>query len=74
MKMDVVLVAADALLKNGDEELKNQTHSKLKELKTLWEETSTYIVHCHRYGYERCTFGNFDITLKIHKTGVLFAA
>lgn len=47
MKMDVVLVAADALLKNGDEELKNQTHSKLKELKTLWEETSTYIVHCH---------------------------
>lgn len=49
MKMDVVLVAADALLKNGDEELKNQTHSKLKELKALWEETSTYIIHCHRY-------------------------
>ncbi|XP_060789678.1 nesprin-3 isoform X2 [Neoarius graeffei] len=47
MKMDVVLVAADALIKNGDEELKNQTHSKLKELKTLWEETSTYIIHCH---------------------------
>ncbi|KAF7704058.1 hypothetical protein HF521_021130 [Silurus meridionalis] len=47
MKVDVVLVAADALLKNGDEELKNQTHLKLKELKTLWEETSTYIIHCH---------------------------
>ncbi|XP_034164256.2 nesprin-3 isoform X1 [Pangasianodon hypophthalmus] len=47
MKMEVALVAADALLKNGDEELKNQTHSKLKELKTLWEETSTYIIHCH---------------------------
>ncbi|TSV68152.1 Nesprin-3 [Bagarius yarrelli] len=47
IKMDVVLVAAEALLKNGDEALKNQTHSKLKELKTLWEETSTYIIHCH---------------------------
>lgn len=56
MKMDVVLVAADALIKNGDEELKNQIHSKLKELKTLWEETSTYIIHCHRYGPELCTF------------------
>ncbi|XP_062863502.1 nesprin-3 isoform X2 [Trichomycterus rosablanca] len=47
MKIDVVLAVADALLKNGDEELKNQTHSKLKELKAMWEETSTYIVHCH---------------------------
>ncbi|XP_060736451.1 nesprin-3 [Tachysurus vachellii] len=47
MKMDVVLVAAEALLRNGDEALKNQTHSKLKELKTLWDETSTYIIHCH---------------------------
>ncbi|XP_058254944.1 nesprin-3 isoform X2 [Hemibagrus wyckioides] len=47
MKMDQVLAAAEALLKNGDEALKNQTHSRLKELKTLWEETSTYIVHCH---------------------------
>ncbi|MCJ8737179.1 hypothetical protein PDJAM_G00021200 [Pangasius djambal] len=47
MKMEVALVASDALLKNGDEDLKNQTHSKLKELKTHWEETSTYIIHCH---------------------------
>uniref|UniRef100_A0A4W4FR03 KASH domain-containing protein n=1 Tax=Electrophorus electricus TaxID=8005 RepID=A0A4W4FR03_ELEEL len=47
LKMDAVLVAADALLKNGDDEMKNQTHSKLKDLKALWEETSTYIVHCH---------------------------
>ncbi|KAK3563510.1 hypothetical protein QTP86_030372 [Hemibagrus guttatus] len=47
MKMDQVLAAAEALLKNGDEALKNQTHSKLKELKILWDETSTYIIHCH---------------------------
>uniref|UniRef100_A0A667XXG2 Spectrin repeat containing, nuclear envelope family member 3 n=1 Tax=Myripristis murdjan TaxID=586833 RepID=A0A667XXG2_9TELE len=47
VKMDVVLVAAEVLLQSGDEELKNQTHSKLKELKALWEETCTYIIHCH---------------------------
>ncbi|XP_076833823.1 nesprin-3 [Brachyhypopomus gauderio] len=47
LKVDMVLVAADVLLKNGDEEMKNQTHSRLKDLKAQWEETSTYIVHCH---------------------------
>ncbi|XP_028827746.1 nesprin-3 isoform X2 [Denticeps clupeoides] len=46
-KMDRVLVAADSLLQNGDEETKNQTHARLKDLKALWEETSTYITHCH---------------------------
>ncbi|XP_017566769.2 nesprin-3 [Pygocentrus nattereri] len=47
LKMDLVLAAADTLLNSGDEEMKNQTHSKLKDLKALWEETSTYIIHCH---------------------------
>ncbi|XP_053365762.1 nesprin-3 isoform X1 [Clarias gariepinus] len=47
MKMELVLMSAGTLLKNGDEELKNQTHATLKELKTLWDETSTYIIHCH---------------------------
>ncbi|XP_059376056.1 nesprin-3 isoform X1 [Carassius carassius] len=47
LKMDRVLVASEALLRNGDEEMKNQTLSKLKEIKALWEETSTYIIHCH---------------------------
>ncbi|TRZ00773.1 hypothetical protein DNTS_005309, partial [Danionella cerebrum] len=47
VKMDRVLVASEILLRNGDEELKNQTHTKLKDLKALWEETITYIVHCH---------------------------
>ncbi len=49
VKMDRVLVASEALLRNGDEEMKNQTLSKLKDIKALWEETSTYIIHCHRY-------------------------
>ncbi|XP_010877051.2 nesprin-3 isoform X2 [Esox lucius] len=47
VKMDMVLVAADVLLQNGDEETRNNTHVKLKDLKTLWEETCTYIIHCH---------------------------
>lgn len=51
VKMDRVLVASEALLRNGDEEMKNQTHSKLKDLKALWDETLTYIIHCHRYSH-----------------------
>ncbi|XP_044023306.1 nesprin-3 [Siniperca chuatsi] len=47
LKMDVVLVAAENLLQSGDEELRNHTHAKLKDLKSLWEETCTYIIHCH---------------------------
>ncbi|XP_067469876.1 nesprin-3 [Thunnus thynnus] len=47
VKMDKALVAAENLLQSGDEELRNHTHTKLKELKSLWEETSTYIIHCH---------------------------
>lgn len=42
-------MASEALLRNGDEEMKNQTLSKLKDIKALWEETLTYIIHCHRY-------------------------
>ncbi|XP_051806282.1 nesprin-3 [Acanthochromis polyacanthus] len=47
VKMDMVLVAAENLLQSGDEELRSHTHAKLKDLKSLWEETSTYIIHCH---------------------------
>ncbi|KAM8737380.1 nesprin-3 [Acanthopagrus schlegelii] len=47
VKMDMALVAAENLLQSGDEELRIHTHAKLKELKTLWEETCTYIIHCH---------------------------
>lgn len=46
--VDQVLMAAENLLQSGDEELKNSTNAKLKELKSMWEETNTYIVHCHR--------------------------
>ncbi|KAG8013684.1 Nesprin-3, partial [Nibea albiflora] len=47
VKMEVALVAAEILLQTKDEELRNHTHAKLKDLKSQWEETCTYIIHCH---------------------------
>ncbi|CAF98175.1 unnamed protein product [Tetraodon nigroviridis] len=47
LKMDMALVTAENLLQSADEKLKNQTQAQLKELKSLWEETCTYITHCH---------------------------
>ncbi|MGH0186544.1 UNVERIFIED_CONTAM: hypothetical protein FKN15_022062 [Acipenser sinensis] len=47
VKMDNVFVAGDALLQCSDEDQKHKTLSKLKEIKSLWEETCTYIIHCH---------------------------
>ncbi|KAM6912174.1 nesprin-3 [Xenentodon cancila] len=47
VKMDVALVAAESLLQSDDEDVRSSTHTQLKELKSLWEETCTYIIHCH---------------------------
>ncbi|XP_057715850.1 nesprin-3 isoform X2 [Corythoichthys intestinalis] len=47
VKMDMALVAAEHLLESGDEKLRNHTLAKLKDLKSFWEETCTYIIHCH---------------------------
>ncbi|KAM6969362.1 LOW QUALITY PROTEIN: nesprin-3 [Tautogolabrus adspersus] len=47
VKMDLALVAAENILQSDDKELRNQTHAKLKDLKSLWEDTCTYIIHCH---------------------------
>ncbi|KAM9354470.1 LOW QUALITY PROTEIN: nesprin-3 [Pholidichthys leucotaenia] len=47
IKMDLALAAAENLLQNGDEELRNHTHTQLKDLKSLWEDTCTHIIHCH---------------------------
>ncbi|CAL8285589.1 unnamed protein product [Lota lota] len=45
--VDMVLVAAEKLIQTSDENLKGDTNAKLKDLKAQWEETSTYIIHCH---------------------------
>ncbi|CAL8293377.1 unnamed protein product [Arctogadus glacialis] len=45
--VDRALVAAENLLQTGDEDLRGHTNAKLRDLKAQWEETCTYIVHCH---------------------------
>ncbi|XP_062406899.1 nesprin-3-like isoform X2 [Sardina pilchardus] len=47
MKVDLVMATAESLLRTSSEEDRVQICTKLKELKALWEETSTYITHCH---------------------------
>ncbi|NXB35900.1 SYNE3 protein, partial [Eulacestoma nigropectus] len=47
LKMDVVLVKADAALRSIAEDKKHEVLSKLKDIKALWEETAIYITHCH---------------------------
>ncbi|KAM6131146.1 nesprin-3 isoform 2-T2 [Pterocles gutturalis] len=47
LKMDMVLVKADAALRSISEDKKPEVLSKLKAIKALWEETAIYITHCH---------------------------
>ncbi|XP_074852663.1 nesprin-3 [Carettochelys insculpta] len=47
LKMDLVLMKADALLRCISEEEKHEVLSKLKGIKAMWEETAIYITHCH---------------------------
>ncbi|KAL2082350.1 hypothetical protein ACEWY4_022168 [Coilia grayii] len=47
MKVDLVVAAAESLLRTCSEEDRVQIYTKLKGLKAQWEETSTYITHCH---------------------------
>ncbi|XP_069493775.1 nesprin-3 isoform X2 [Ambystoma mexicanum] len=46
-KMDLVLMKAEALLRDSSEEEKHEIQAKLKYIKALYEETSTYMTHCH---------------------------
>ncbi|KAL7992657.1 hypothetical protein Chor_016913 [Crotalus horridus] len=47
LKMDLVLMKADALLQCISEEQKHEILSRLKDVKAMWEETAIYITHCH---------------------------
>ncbi|NXF90357.1 SYNE3 protein, partial [Eubucco bourcierii] len=47
LKMDLVLVKADAALRSIREDKRHEILSKLKDIKDLWEETAIYITHCH---------------------------
>ncbi|XP_062475863.1 nesprin-3 isoform X4 [Pezoporus occidentalis] len=47
LKIDLILVKADAALRRISEDKKHEILSKLKDIKALWEETAIYITHCH---------------------------
>ncbi|NXK80872.1 SYNE3 protein, partial [Amazona guildingii] len=47
LKIDLILVKADAALRSISEDKKHEILSKLKDIKALWEETAIYITHCH---------------------------
>nr|XP_033806886.1 uncharacterized protein LOC117363385 isoform X2 [Geotrypetes seraphini] len=47
LKMDMVLMKADALLHDSEEDEKHEIMSKLKHIKALFEDTTTYMTHCH---------------------------
>ncbi|KAM6273805.1 nesprin-3 isoform 2-T2 [Porphyrio hochstetteri] len=47
LKIDMILVKADAALHSISEDKKHEVLSKLKDIKALWEETAIYITHCH---------------------------
>ncbi|XP_042646650.1 nesprin-3 isoform X2 [Tyto alba] len=47
LKMDLILVKADAALRSIGEDKKHEVLAKLKDIKALWEETAIYITHCH---------------------------
>ncbi|NXG16431.1 SYNE3 protein, partial [Grallaria varia] len=47
LKMDLILVKADATLRSISEDKKHEVLSKLRDIKALWEETVIYITHCH---------------------------
>lgn len=48
VKVDLVLGAAEALLASCHEAQKPDILARLKDIKAQWEETVTYMTHCHR--------------------------
>lgn len=46
--MDLALQAAQALLACCPEDQKPEILAQLRDLKAQWEETVTYMTHCHR--------------------------
>lgn len=50
MKVELVLRAAENLLATCQEGQKPEILARLRDIKSQWEETVTYMTHCHRWG------------------------
>ena len=58
VKVELVLRAAEALLATCQEGQKPEILARLRDIKSQWEETVTYMTHCHRWGQS----GDFSAT------------
>uniref|UniRef100_UPI00398F471D nesprin-3 isoform X2 n=1 Tax=Pristiophorus japonicus TaxID=55135 RepID=UPI00398F471D len=47
IRLQAVLLKAESLLQDSNTEEKRQIHTALKQIKCLWEDTKTHMVHCH---------------------------
>lgn len=48
MKVDLVLQAAEELLACCREDQKARILAQIRDIKDEWEDTVTYMTHCHR--------------------------
>jgi hypothetical protein len=48
VKVDLVLRTAEALLACCHDDQKPEILARLRDIKAQWEETVTYMTHCHR--------------------------
>ncbi|XP_067894514.1 nesprin-3 isoform X2 [Heterodontus francisci] len=47
LRLDTVLVKAESLLQDSSDDKKQEIHTALKHIKTMWEDTQVNMVHCH---------------------------
>ncbi|XP_041070488.1 nesprin-3 isoform X6 [Carcharodon carcharias] len=47
LQLDTVLVKAESLLQNSNDDEKHEILKSLKQIKTMWEDTQINMVHCH---------------------------
>ncbi|XP_007908729.1 nesprin-3 [Callorhinchus milii] len=47
LKLQMVLLKAESLLHNRKGDKKHEIQAALKEIKTMWEETTISMIHCH---------------------------
>ncbi|XP_078418062.1 nesprin-3 isoform X5 [Cetorhinus maximus] len=47
LRLDTVLVKAESLLQDSNEDEKHEILKSLKQIKTMWEDTQINMVHCH---------------------------
>ncbi|XP_072424047.1 nesprin-3 isoform X3 [Chiloscyllium punctatum] len=47
LRLDRVLLKAESLLRDKNDDEKHEIHAAVKHIKTLWEDTQINMVHCH---------------------------